>query len=230
MDLRRLSVLTMALLALLALPVLTACSSEPVDADVTVPDPLGIDGQEVTLAAENPGAAEAAELDVSTLPYFTGFFSATFGNEDAPEEAVSASIRIGISEVVLTPEQGERPLFPSEITLAQLVFQDDLRINDGPDPTFNQIGVPVDLDGLGWRFDQGDCAPGAPCSFSAVGDNGANVTLEGESLTDWLDLIGAGFEQNYAEASVFAEFEEELEAASVTLTLSAPEAEVTTAD
>jgi hypothetical protein len=219
----------MLTLVFVALPLLAACSSEPVDADVTVPDPLGLDGQEVTLNA-GPGSAEATELDASALPYFTGFFSTNFGDQAAPEEAVSASIRIGISEVVLTPEQGETPLFPSEITLAQFVFQDNLRVNDGPDPEFNQVGVPVDLDGLGWRFDQGDCAPGAPCSFSAVGDNGATATLEGESLTDWLDLIGGGFEQNYAEASVFVEFEEELEAASVTLTLSAPEAEVTTAD
>src|SRR6056297_4264292 len=101
MYLRSLLMLT---LVFVALPLLAACSSEPVDADVTVPDPLGIDGHEVTLNA-GPGSAEATELDASALPYFTGFFSTNFGDQAAPEEAVSASIRIGISEVVLTPEQ-----------------------------------------------------------------------------------------------------------------------------
>jgi hypothetical protein len=209
-------------MVLLALPVLAACSSGAAEPDATVDDPLGIDGDEVTLEASDPGAAEVAGLDPAVPPYFTGSASGSFPDQPVPEGATRAEIEIGVSQVVLTPPVDAEQLPPTRITIDRLVF-DDLVLNDG----VTGYGIAISLSNLDWRFDRGECLTAQPCAYDAV-DEPVTITLENADLAGWQDVLDGGLPSNTYSASVFLEFEEELSAESATLTLSAPKADVFT--
>jgi hypothetical protein len=222
MSVRRSSLL---ILVLLTLPVLAACSSSTVP-DATVDDPLGIDGADVELAPNDEAALVAA-----AEPRFTGSLSTRTiaGPVSIPDTATSATFDVGISQIVLEPPEDEGFEHPSNVRVQALGLS--LTLNDGVNGSFETVGINASINQQTWRFQaSGDCPSDTSCTYEPSGDASFEVTLAGDALDRWRTVLTGGLETDTISGSAFLEFTTSLDAVSATVTLSAPEAEITTGD
>lgn len=222
MTLRRLLLLTAYLVAL---PILAACSSDTVP-EVSVDDPLGIDGADVVLTPEEPAAFVAA-----AAPQFTGSLSTQTiaGPVTIPETATSATFDVGLSQIVLEPPQDEGFEHPSNVRVQALGL--GLTLNDGVSGTFETVDIDASINQQNWRFQaSGDCPPDTSCTYEPTRDASFAVTLAGDALDRWRAVLTGGLDPDTISGSAFLEFTTSLDAISATVTLSAPEAEISTSD
>lgn len=220
---RRLLLLTAVLVAL---PILAACSSDALP-DATVTDPLGIDGAVVVLMPPE----EPAALVAAAAPQFTGSLAqrTIVGPVSIPDDATSATFDAGISQIVLEPPQDEGFEHPTTVRVQALGLS--LTLNDGANGSFETVGIDASINQQSWRFDAtGDCPSDASCTYEPTGDASFEVTLASDALDRWRTVLTDGLADDTISGSAFVEFTTSLDAVSATVTLSAPEAEISTSD
>lgn len=210
-------------LAISALPILAACSSQA-GPDATVDDPLGIDGAQIRLTstAVAPALATAAE------PQFTGALTTRTieGPIDVPDAIASATIDVGFSQIDLEPPEDAGYEHPARIHVQEVGLT--ITLDDGPNGSFETVGIQASITEQNWRFDRaGDCPADASCSYEPAGSATFPVTLQGDALDRWRTILTGGLPNDTVSGSAFLEFDESLDAVAAVVTISAPDAALT---
>jgi hypothetical protein len=165
-------VLVAALLAV----VLSACSL--FIPDQTLTNPLGLDGQQVTLdRVQSPGVA----AQVATTTSFQGAFDVTFGDIDAsgiPSGISPASLAapMGVAATVtLASPTGVATDFPATVTVTHAGLSATVADGSGS-PSF---GADYQADGTLLVMDKQSCsgAVGTSCSYQVTGGSGVDTLL-----------------------------------------------------
>lgn len=209
-------------MAVSALPILAACSSES-GPDAIVSDPLGIDGAQVRLisSAIVPAVATAAAPQfIGALPPVT-----VEGPVLVPGAVTSATIDVGFSQIDLEPPEEPGYEHPARIHVQAVGL--DVTLNDGVNGSFGSVDLEASINERNWRFDAvGDCPANASCSYEPAGRGTLAVTLEGDALASWREILTGGLPNDTVSGSAFLEFRESLDAVAAVVTVSAPDAEL----